>query len=109
MDTIVLKEFLIEELSKKIPADKIRDGATLRELVLADWNDPLVNKLIAEFCEMNPEVGAVLNPFGFKDAEQNALETVESLEYKMCVNHAGHAYQKKELGEIMQELDALLR
>ena len=107
MDTIELKELVIEELSKTIPAGKIQDSAKLRELVLANMNEALVDKLVAEFCEMNPEAHAVLNPFDFTDPKQNASETAESIQYKMIVNNAGLAYRRKEIGKTIQELERL--
>ena len=108
MDTIELKELVIEELSKEIPTGKIRDRAKLRELVLANMNETLVDKLVAEFCEKNPEAHAVLNPFDFSDPKQNAAETAESIQYKILVNNAGLAYRKKELGKTIQELERLI-
>ena len=108
MDKIELKELMIAELSKEIPEDEIRDGESLRELVLANMNEPLVDKLIDEFCKMNPEAGAVLNPFDFNDPIQNAAETAESIEYKMLMNKAGLAYRTKEIEKTIQELIDLI-
>jgi hypothetical protein len=108
MDAVELKELLIKEFSKELPAAKVQDWAALRELVLANMNEPLADKLIAEFCKKNPEPRAVLNPFGFNGTEQSATETEESINYKILVNNAGLAYRKKEIEKDIQALQELI-
>ena len=101
MNTTELKEFLIEEFGKEIPSDKIRDGKTLRELVLADMDEPLADILLAEFCEKNPGNMAVINPLEYDPA----TETAKSAKYKMMINHAALAYLKKEVDSMIKELN----
>ncbi|MFP3041415.1 hypothetical protein LQZ19_06290 [Treponema primitia] len=109
MDSLLLKELLIDELARKVPAEKISDKSKLREFVLANIDKPLVDKLVAEFCGKNPEDFAVLNVFSFNDAEQNTDETQESIKYKLAINRAGLNYRKKEIDSAFNKLDTLVK
>ena len=89
MDATKLKRLTIEKLSEEIP--------------LANINEPLVDKLVAEFCEKNPQEFAVLNPFSISDEELKDIKEnikraiadgiIERLKYEQVVNHAGLTYQ----------------
>ena len=105
MDATKLKRLTIEKLSETIP--------------LANINEPLVDKLVAEFCEKNPEEFAVLNPFSVSDEElkdikenikrANADGIVERLEYEQAVNNAGLAYQHEKMAEYIALIDAAVK
>ena len=104
MNSTELKEYLIQEFAKEISAAEIPDGKTLRELVLADMDEALADSLLAELCEKNPGTIAVIDPLKIDPAN----ETAKSAKYKMMINHAALAYLKKEVDNLIKELDNLV-
>jgi hypothetical protein len=103
MDNVKLKEFVLKELQNKA-----------EEFGLNTINEPLVDKLVAEFCEKNPEEFAVLNTFGVSDEKSKEIKaniataiadgTIERIKYEQAVNYAGLAYQSAVMNEYMDEI-----
>jgi hypothetical protein len=103
MNNVKLKEFVLKELQKES-----------NEFVLSTINEPLVDELVAEFCEKNPEEFAVLNTFSVSDEKLKWIKenigaaiadgTVERIKYEQVVNHAGLACQSAVRDEYMDEI-----
>jgi nitroimidazol reductase NimA-like FMN-containing flavoprotein (pyridoxamine 5'-phosphate oxidase superfamily) len=113
MDNVKLKEFVLKELQKE-------------EFIVSNINEPLVDKLVAEFCEKNPHDWEELNVFTLSDEKVKEIReniavavadgTVERIKYEQAVNHAGLAYHTAvmngymdELPDTEEELDSLMR
>ncbi|WP_148257671.1 hypothetical protein [Leadbettera azotonutricia] len=107
MDREKLKKFALDEFKKQAPKEIARDEKSLHEFTLKNINEPLLDKLVDEYCQKNPEEFAVLNVFGVSDEKLKEItektdvaSTIERIEYKKIVNNAGLAYQ----GDILIEL-----
>ncbi|MDR0585027.1 MAG: hypothetical protein LBG57_11885 [Treponema sp.] len=119
MDNGKLKEFVLMELKKEVPQEIAKDEKKAKEFILSNINEPLVDKLIAEFCEKNPRDMEVLNTFRLsdeklKESKENidtaiADGTVERIKYKQIVNHAGLAYQSAVMDGYFDELLAAVK
>jgi hypothetical protein len=105
MDNGKLKELVLKELQKEVPQEIARDEKKAKEFILSNINESLVNKLVAEFCEKNPDDFAVLNTFDFNNVHENAAETPENIKYKLSVNRAGLEYKKKAIDDALKELN----
>jgi hypothetical protein len=100
MDATKLKQLTIAKLSEEIP--------------LANINEPLVDKLVGEFCEKNQQEFAKLNTFTFSDERLKEIKanldkaitdgTIERIEYEQAINHAGVAYLSSKVCEYIAEL-----
>ena len=108
MDNAKLKEFVLKELQKGIPQEIAKDEKKAKEFILSNIDESLVNKLVAEFCEKNPDDFAVLNTFDFNNAHENATETPESIKYKLSINHTGLEYKKKEIDDAFEKLNTIV-
>jgi hypothetical protein len=114
MDDIKLKEFVLKELQKNIPEEIAKDEKKEKKSTLSNINEPLVDKLVAEFCEMNPHDWEVLNVFTLSDEKTKEITeniaaaiadgTVERLRYEQAVNEAGLAYQTAVWNEYMDAM-----
>jgi uncharacterized membrane protein YebE (DUF533 family) len=114
MDNKKLKGFVLKELQKDIPEEIAKDEKKAREFILSNINEPLVDKLVAEFCEKNPYDWEVLNMFTLSDEKTKEIQeniaaaiadgTVERLKYEQAVNEAGLAYHIAVWDEYMDEL-----
>jgi geranylgeranyl pyrophosphate synthase len=103
MDNVKLKEFVLKELQNKA-----------KEFGLSTINEPLVDKLVAEFCEKNPDEFAVLNTFGVSDEKSKEITeniataiadgTIERIKYEQIVNYAGLAYHSAVMNEYSDEI-----
>jgi hypothetical protein len=112
MNTVKLKEFVLKELQKDVPQEIAKDEKKAQECIVTTINEPLIDKLVAEFCEKNPQDLEVLNVFKLNDEELEEIKatiaagiadrimgTIERLKYKQAVNNAGLAYQSAVLNE----------
>lgn len=108
MDKEELKNLVLEEFKKRVPAEIATDEKRVQEFVSENIDEPLLDKLVEEFCMKNPQDFAVLNTFDFDNAEQNREETVESIKYKTFVNSAGLKYKEKEVDDAFKELNGLV-
>jgi hypothetical protein len=119
MDKEKLTVFAIAEFQKTMPADEIPqeiagDEKKISEFILSNVNGPLLDKVVDEFCQKNPEPFAVLNVFSVSDEKLKEIKeniaaaiadgTVERIKYEQVVNHAGLEYKKKEIDDAFLEL-----
>jgi hypothetical protein len=119
MDNVILKEFVLKEFKKKIPQETARDEKKVKEFISRNINEPLVDKLVAEFCEMNPMDFAVLNTFKLSDEKLKEIKenietaiadgTIERIKYEQVVNHAGLAYLINKSAEYDAEINNAVR
>ncbi|GHV94871.1 hypothetical protein AGMMS50293_11910 [Spirochaetia bacterium] len=94
MDKNKLTEFVMNEFREKAPAEFSQDPVKLKTFIYTNIDHELLNKLIDEFCEKNPDDFAVLNPLGVSPDNQ---DTLSSLKYKKIINNAGLSYQAESL------------
>jgi hypothetical protein len=110
MEREKLKKFAFNEFRKKVPQEIANDEKKWQEFILKNINETLLDKLVDEFCQKNPEEFAVLNPLGFSDEKlkeitenidaASAAGMLEEIKYKKIINNAGLAYQ----GEVLLSL-----
>jgi hypothetical protein len=104
----------LKELQKEVPQEIAKDEKKAREFILSTVNEPVVDKLVAEFCEKNPQDFEVLNVFDFSDEELKktkeniGTETtdgmLEIIKYEQVVNLAGLAYKSAVISEAIDKL-----
>jgi pyruvate-formate lyase len=118
MDNVKLKELVLKELQKEVPQEIAKDEKKAKEFIVSTINEPLVDKLVAEFCEKNPQDTEVLNVFNVSDEELKEIKeniaakiadgTVERIKYEQAINHAGLAYKIAVVDEYFDELDSII-
>jgi hypothetical protein len=100
MDKEILRKFVLEEFKKKLPQENI--------------DEPLMDKLMEEFCRKNPNDMEVLNVFDLTDEEISEINknpekaiadgTLTRIEYGQIINHAGLAYRSDEFCKYIDDL-----
>jgi hypothetical protein len=119
MDNVKLKELVLKELQKEAPREIAQDEKKAREFILRTINEPLVDKMIAEFCEMNPQDTEVLNVFKLSDEELERIKAIiaenidaasansmiEKFKYEQAINSAGLAYKVAVFDEYIDNLN----
>jgi NADP-dependent 3-hydroxy acid dehydrogenase YdfG len=113
MEKEKLRQFAIAEFLKEAPQEIAMDEEKSRNFIAQNINEPLLDKLLDEFCEKNPEEFAVLNPFSLSD-EENIKRVIpdgiiERLKYEQVVNNAGLAYQTDKMAEYIALIDAAVK
>jgi hypothetical protein len=112
-----LKKFAFDEFKKQAPPEIAKDEKSLHEFILKDLDEPLLDKLLDEFCQKNPEEFAVLNTFSISDEKLKEITNniaaaiadgmFEKIKYEQIINHAALEYQKdvmvKNIGDIEDE------
>jgi hypothetical protein len=101
MDKNKLAALALMEFEKKAPEEIKNYPEKLKEFLQNYIDRTLLDDLINEFCEKNPNDSYVLNPL---TVSKNAGESIIALEYKKIINRAGLSYRADELIEQLQNL-----
>jgi hypothetical protein len=119
MEREKLKQFALDEFKKKYPQPATKSPAeetayaerALHECTATNINEPLLDTLVNEFCQNNPEEFAVLNVLSVSDAQlkeitgksdaEIAAGTIERITYAKIINNAGLAYQEDILSKLL--------
>ncbi|MFP3041414.1 hypothetical protein LQZ19_06285 [Treponema primitia] len=107
MERETLKKFALDEFKKQAPEEIAKDEKRLHEFILKSINEPLLDKLVDEYCQKNPEEFAVLNVLSISDEKlkeitekTNTAGALERIKYIKIINNAGLAYQ----GDVLTKL-----
>jgi uncharacterized protein YerC len=101
MEREKLKKIALDEFTEKVPQEIAKNEKKLHEFISKNINEPLLDKLVDEFCKQNPEEFAVLNPLCIISGEElkeiaekiDVASMVEIIQYEKIINNAGLAYQ----------------
>jgi hypothetical protein len=123
MEKEKLKQFALDEFRKKYPQpatkspaeETAQDEKASHECTSTNINEPLLDTLVNEFCQNNPEEFAVLNVFSVSDEKLKEIQenietaiadgTIERITYEQIINHAGLAYQQHVMNGYAADID----
>ena len=118
MERDKLKTFVMDEFKKDAQKKNATGEGSVNESGKKGIDEALLEKMIDEFCAMNPMDLEVLNVFTISDEQvakikQNpgkelTSELIARLEYGQIINNAGLAYKKFELGKFINELSDMV-
>jgi hypothetical protein len=114
MDKEVLKRFVLDEFKKEVPQEIATDETKVQEFISKNLDDPLLDKLMEEFCAKNPDDEAVLNVFTLSDEEINEINkntekaiadgTIKRIKYEQIINHAGLGKRSADFRKLVETL-----
>ena len=114
MEREKLKIFVLDEFKKEAQQENAAGEKSANENNLQNIDELLLDRLIEEFCAMNPMDLEVLKVFKLSDKQLNEINKdpekaiasglINRIKYEQIINHAGLAYQTSEINKYIDSL-----